>query len=764
MTAPAVSILSPKFDRIPEALHALPWGVWKGETRANGKISKAPRHPRTAALLKTNEPAAWATFEECRAAVEAGRFDGLGVLLDGTAGLVGIDIDSWRETAERFDGLRFLLKRAQEEGLYLEKSPSGEGLRLFVRGTIKAEGRRKGGIELYKSGRFLTVTGRGEGEVGDGQRLVDGLLKLIGGDEAPDEATGGVIAANEPSGANPRMVEALAEKVAEKEPRLWAGEWERAETGLGTVGYESQSDADLALCGAIARLAVREGVAREALAATVEVVFGLSGLTRDKWTDRADYRERTISKALEGLPAGLPAQGGEAAEDREAHGDVLNAGYFVRLYGDEFRFVPPAGKWLRWAGAVWEWCERNEPLNAAEDVVRRIIEHGKKLLDSQPDRGKRIIGHAVKSHTVQKMEAMTKLASAKPGMSVLLHELDSDPWLLGVRNGVVDLRTGELLEARPDMLITRQCGAAYDKFAECPRWLGFLDAVFGGDADTIETIQRALGYTLTGSSTEETLFICYGGGANGKSVFANVESSIMADYGRTAPSSLLVVRRDGDTGARNDLAMLAGARYVGINELQNGDRLDEAIVKQLAGREPISARFLHKEFFTFVPQFTPWLRTNHRPVVTGDDDGIWRRLVLIPFRRQFAEHERDPRLEEKLLGERDGILAWMIEGARKWRRDGLKLSPLIKRESLAYRKESDLLGEFLEDKCESDSNARVEQGKLFGSWRDWCEAAGVRHGSKASFTRRLAERGITEGRSNGKRFYVGVTFRQSAAG
>lgn len=450
---------------------------------------------------------------------------------------------------------------------------------------------------------------------------------------------------------------------------------------------------------------------------------------------------------------------GGPTEERESHGDVLNAGYFVQQHGERFRHAPQAGKWLTWNGGVWEWCERNEPLNAAENVVSRLLEYGGKLLGTETDRGKRIIGHAVKSHTVQKMEAMTKLAAARPGMSVLLHELDSDPGLLGVRNGVVDLRTGELLQARPDMLITRQCNAAYDKFAECPQWLGFLNAVFDGDSDTIETIQRALGYTLTGSSTEEKLFICFGRGANGKSVFANVVASILGDYGQTAPSSLLVTRREGDTGARNDLAMLAGARYVGINELQNGDRLDEAIVKQLAGREPISARFLHREFFTFAPQFTPWLRTNHRPVVTGDDDGIWRRLVLIPFKRQFAESERDPHLEERLLSERDGILAWMVEGATKWRRDGLKLSPTIKRESLAYRKESDLLGEFLEDKCELDPNARVEQGKLFSSWQGWCEAAGVRHGAKASFTRRLVERGIAEARSNGTRFYVGVTFR-----
>lgn len=226
-----------------------------------------------------------------------------------------------------------------------------------------------------------------------------------------------------------------------------------------------------------------------------------------------------------------------------------------------------------------------------------------------------------------------------------------------------------------------------------------------------------------------------------------------------APSSLLTVRRDGDAGPRNDLAALAGARYVSINELQSGDRLDEQIVKLLAGREMISARFLHKEFFEFVPTFTPWLRTNHKPIITGDDEGIWRRLVLIPFRRQFKIDDRDPCLESKLLEERDGILAWVVEGALMWKKDGLRLSPTIRQEIATYRKDSDLLGEFLEDRCLFDPNARVEQLILYAHYETWCQANGIRAITKATFTRRLAERTHIEARSNGKRFYVGLHLR-----
>ena len=755
MNAPAVQILAPRLDAIPQELKALPWAVWKAEVRDNGKVAKAPRHPSGGKMIPANDPTQWATFDECRAAVEAGRFDGLGILLDGTAGLVGIDIDSWRDTVKNRDGLKFLLKRAKDGGLYIERSPGGEGLRAFVRAGMPIDGRRSGKIELYSAKRFLTVTGRGEGAIGDGQWLVDGLLKLIGADTdgREDVTQPAVIEAHV---MNAQGVDRIAAGIAALEPRLWAGDWQRTVTDLGAAGYESQSDADLALAGSIARLAARDGVPREALAAIVEAVFNKSGLAaRDKWRDREDYRKRTISKAI----SDVQAQGQASGAFPESHGDVFNGQIFAKVNRGKLLHVPQAGKWLRWDGAVWESCGLGEEIQAAKDVTGHMLRTAAEIHAVDPDKGKRLIGHAVKSQNLNRLEAMLRLGATEEGMSVALADLDADPWLLGVRNGVVDLRTGTLLEARPSMLISKQCGAAYDKFAQCPTWIKFLQDIFQGDEATIETIQRALGYTLTGSNTEEALFICYGFGANGKSVFANTVRAILGGYGRTAPASLLTVRKDGDTGARNDLAMLAGARYVAINELQSGDRLDEQIVKQLAGREPISARFLHREFFEFTPQFSPWLRTNHRPVVTGDDDGIWRRLVLIPFRRQFAEHERDPYLEHQLLAERDGILAWMVAGTLKWKRDGLKLSPAIRQENRAYRKESDLLGEFLEDKCKADPSGRVEQSKFYGSWRDWCEASGVRCGAKASFTRKLAERGFTEARSSGKRFYAGITFR-----
>ena len=306
------------------------------------------------------------------------------------------------------------------------------------------------------------------------------------------------------------------------------------------------------------------------------------------------------------------------------------------------------------------------------------------------------------------------------------------------------------------MLITKFCHANHDPKASCPQWITFLDQIFQGDTATIGSVQRLLGYTLTGLYDEEVLVICYGYGSNGKSVFNNVIQRILGDYSKTAPSSLLVVRRAGDSSPRNDLAAMAGARYISVSELQAGDRLDEQIIKQLAGRERISARFLHKEWFDFSPTFTAWIRTNHKPIITGEDDGIWRRLVTLSFRRKFTVSERDPKLEEKLMTERDGILMWMLRGTQDYLRGGLRLSPTIKREVAQYRSDSDLFGEFIQDNLTVDPNGRIEKEKVFSIWKSWCDSNGCQHGSSKTFTQRMAERGYGVVQSNGKRFYAGV--------
>ena len=438
-------------------------------------------------------------------------------------------------------------------------------------------------------------------------------------------------------------------------------------------------------------------------------------------------------------------------------GDIRNGKTFSAMHWGKLLFVKPMGRWFRWDANRWAICMCGEEMEAAKETARQLLDVAAQAAAADPDKGKRLFGHALLTQNLPRLDAMIRLASSEPGMVIgNVSELDADPWRLGVENGVVNLRTGTLLAPDPKMLITKQCNAAYTPEAQCPLWLEFLNEIFDDDLETIESIQRLLGYTLTGITAEEKMVICHGHGANGKSVFSNVVSNIIGEYYTVGPNCLLTARDKNDNSVRNDLAKLFGARLISVNELTQGARLDEQVIKQLAGREPISARFLHKEFFDFQPTGKVWLRTNHRPIVTGEDDGIWRRLVLIPFKRKFSEDERDIHLEPKLLREREGILTWMIQGALKWQKYGLMLSPTVMAESRGYRKDSDLLGEFLDDKTTPSPKDRVEQAVLFIDWQEWCEENGVRAGSKKRFTNRLTERGYAETKSNGKRFYDGV--------
>ena len=553
------------------------------------------------------------------------------------------------------------------------------------------------------------------------------------------------------------QIDAAKTEVAAKYPHLWGGDWGAAPRPDGSKGYPSSSEADLALASHITRACRRLNVDEAALPAVVEAVFWDSQQGDSvKWMDRADYRQRTILTALTGTIASLTIDGPHALQ-LESHGDIRNARAFARIARGKFLYVATRDRWLRWDGQMWHLCEKDEHVAQAKVVCGEILSAAGRVFGQDQDRGKRLVLEAVTSHSLARIMAMLKLAASEPEMSVTERELDSDPHLLGVQNGAVDLRTGHLLFNHPEMLITRYCNAAYDDDAKCDRWLQFLDQVFQGDVDTIESVQRLLGCTLLGLSGEEILVICYGHGSNGKSVFSNVVHTIMGGYAVTAPPSLLTARKANDSSPRNDIAAIAGARYLSVNEVQAGDRLDEQVVKMLAGREPITARFLHQEFFTFHPSFTPWLRTNHKPVVTGQDDGIWRRLILLRFGRTFTDAEKDAALEQKLLAERDGILCWMVEGAKKYLKDGLQLSPRMKAEWATYRNESDLLGEFLTDKTVPIPGSKTNQGTLFKEYREWCEKeAGVRPISKKSFTQRLAERGYREGKSGGTRFYCGL--------
>jgi P4 family phage/plasmid primase-like protien len=435
-------------------------------------------------------------------------------------------------------------------------------------------------------------------------------------------------------------------------------------------------------------------------------------------------------------------------------GDILAARYFACLNEGKNIFVPQYGMWFQWNGCYWKQ-DNHGGMDVAKKTSDQFLKHTSDLFKTDPQRYKPYINFASQLRNKGRLDCMLALAASEPSISVDSSVLDKNTLLLGVPNGVVDLPHGKLLPPSSDHYITQQAGYAFNENAQCPNWLKFLNAVFRGDQSIITFIQVALGYTLTGSNTEELIFILYGNGANGKSVFGNVVAKILGSYGITGDSSVLVSQKP-DTGPSSEMARYSGKRYVSFNETAAGNKLDARAVKVLAGREPIVARHLYQKAFEFTPQFTPWLRTNHKPIVTDTDDGIWRRLVLIPCKAVFTGANNDPNIESLLLSEGEGILRWIVEGAKIWCKAGLQIPSIIAGEVKIYRSDSDLFGEFLSDNIKRVTVGRTEQNLVWSRYLIWCHSENTHLGTKASFTRRLAECGYPAVKSNGKRYYQGL--------
>lgn len=440
-----------------------------------------------------------------------------------------------------------------------------------------------------------------------------------------------------------------------------------------------------------------------------------------------------------------------------------NAERLVAMFGPDLRFNAAHG-WLVWDGRRWKVDDGDVP-EAAKRVIAQLYAEAEQALDeawkighpNDSDDAKRahqfakdLERHAQRSDKASAIAGMCEMARSVPMIRSRAHEFDAhDPtlpddhpkrFLLNVANGIVDLRTGQLLEHDRSLMITKLSPIAYDPEATCPTWERFVSEIFGHDADLVAWIQRAVGYTLTGSCAEQVFFVCYGQGSNGKTVFTNTLTAVLGDYaGETATETLMTGKREAGS-ATEDLARLAGLRLVGANETDEGQRFSEARIKALTGNDPITARELYKGSFTYRPQFKLWLRTNHKPIIRGNDEGIWRRPRLIPFLQQFTGDRKDPRLAAKLAAELPGILAWAVRGCLQWQEQGLGEPEAVRAATQDYRDQMDSIGRFLADQGVIEP---TRAKTLYEAYVDWCEAMGEHIVNLNIFGRKLTDRGWT---------------------
>lgn len=436
--------------------------------------------------------------------------------------------------------------------------------------------------------------------------------------------------------------------------------------------------------------------------------------------------------------------------DIEPHTDLGNARRLVAAHGRELRYAPPWRRWYVWDGRRWAPDITEQHHRWAKEIARQITNDAINMPDG--DAKKAVLNAARRAESDPGVRGMLSLAGTEEGVVVDPASLDTDPDIINTRSGTLHLPSGELRPHDHRDNLTKITSVEYDPCAEAPRFHAFLEQV-QPDADMRSFLQRLFGHALSGRIREHILPIFHGVGANGKSTLVEVCRKVLGDYAASVDPGLLIDR--GETHPTGT-ADLFGLRLALTHESDQGRRLAEGTIKRLTGNDAIKARRMRENFWEFEPTHSLIMVTNHAPIVLGTEEGIWRRLRMIPFGVVIPPEARDPDLPEHLLKEGPGILRWMVEGYGRYRIEGLAAPEAVEKATTEYRDSSDMLGLFLAEKCTIAPNGYVASKLLFDAWVRWCDSENIKAGSNKSFSLALAERGFDKVKSHGSMIWKGI--------
>lgn len=748
------------FNDVPAELKALPqWILWKSETR-NNKPTKVP-YQANGEMAQANNRRTWSTFATAVKFYLQGDYDGIGFVFSRQDNYIGIDIDKCVTDGKPN---AFATEVIDSLDSYTEFSPSGKGIHIIVKGNLPqgviGTGRKntKHGLEIYAHGRYFTFTGNRENsnEIYD---RTDELAEVFEQYFDDSDIQGRI-----------NLAEFEKDEIKISNDALWERMF-RSKKGdeirslvNGNLINNDHSATDLALCN---HLAFWTGKS----ATRMDAMFRETGLMRDKWDvihfrdTNETYGERTIATAISSTSITIldnkeqfqefsfdfhTGDAAEVVEDKPKKKfrltELGNAERIAHEYGHVIKYVSDMG-WLIWDGKRWKLDTKKE----IERITAKVLRSLYKSEDESETKWARMC-----ERRNIRMNSIKDLMPLVPGER---QDFDRHKYLLNVENGIVDLQTGKLQPHDRELGLTKITNVSFDEKAKCPEWLNFLEQIFQGDKELIEYMQRLIGYSLTGEITEQIMVFMIGGGSNGKSTFINTIKDLMGEYGKQAKSDTFIKKKE--TGANNDIARLVGARFVSAIESEDGEQLSESFVKQITGGEPVLARFLRQEYFEFVPEFKVFFTTNHKPVIKGVDEGIWRRVRLVPFNLQLPKEKRDKKLPEKLSLEMSGILNWAIEGCLKWQQSGLNDPAIVMKATGDYKEEMDILGPFLFERCYIAENQKISAKELYEVYSNWCFQNGEFALKNRAFYRALETKGLKKERGAGNKFFIhGVTLQE----
>ena len=735
------------------------WLVWRAEpnTDPSKKPRKVPYYANGCRRGKTDTPEDWASlvsFDEAQAALhQAARngapYTGFGFALgpDGSGSFwQGVDLDDL--TDNRLE--------AEADALpgYVERSPSGKGVHAIGYGR-EIENKKRGGVEMYSTGRYFTFTGqRIRGDICDISEHAAALRERhMGGNKQPfgDQGSAPTVVAQ--VGVNSVALQLDRVLSGDTLNELWSAlcaipaddydEWFRIGCALKTVADQGDG---FSLWDAWSQRSPgsypgTEEMRRKWYQDLPAVPDGhwkaIFRIAADEygWNNPRSRTARQAGPAA--LDQGLPGQEVLPSQDELA----LD---FVEANQDRVRYCAQRGYWHKYIDGVWIEDSTGHVFDGIRNAIRSRVA------------GARGSSRLLNSSNVAGAE---RLAQNDQRVAVTIEQFDRDPLLLNTRNGVVDLRSGEVLSHDPSYLMTKVAGAGIaPPGTPAPLCMQFLAQVTRGDEELTRYLQRLVGYGLTGLAREHVLNFVYGGGRNGKGVFLNTITKLMGSYSGTAPSETFMASTF--NAHPTELASLLGKRLVVAQEVSEGARWDEARIRMLTGGDRITARFMRQDFFEFDPTHTLIIAGNHKPKMSTLDEAGLARVRVVPFTVTIPPEQRDPDLEVKLRSEWPAILRWAVEGAKTFLRDGLGSCNAVRSATSEYVIAEDLTAQWIEQRCTPSPQATTSLSALFLSWRAFAESGNHYVGNTRKLSEELERLGYEKRRTRDGMAFRGVEVRR----
>ena len=771
----------PKFNyqNIPQELRNLKqWGLFELKwVEARKKNTKIPINPYDGSAGKSNDPNTWSDFDTAmRALNDVERADGLAFYF--ANGYVGLDIDHIDSNLEDWragdNDPNNLVNKFQDltDNTYMEVSQSGTGIHAIFKGKIPGKRRRKGNYEMYQTGRFFALTGN--------NIIPDPTIKSMSDDEMKTLyeflfGKDNIVQLHSESDNITPVDLSVAEiiKRAENSAKtgtrftmFMKGGWEQF--------YASHSEADMAFANDLAFWTGRDFH-------KMDTIFRNSSLMREKFDEKhgaVTYGTSLLNKAINETQniynPESDSQDSESSYTFSFNEDKTkkimprswdDQGRGLRMrdqFATVLKFNAVDKKWFFFNGSYWQEDIGNQRVELAAERVANSIKKEKPELSfsTKTDEDKAMNEwYKFQKDSRSHMAKMHMIDEFKKYVIVKHGEFDKEDMLLNTESGYVDLSSGELHDHDIDKKFSHQTVAEYSDNVDAPLWEKFLNQIFNNDEELIHYVQKAIGYSFTGSVDEQCLFILNGRGRNGKSVFSNVVSDVAGNYAKQMNVQTIVAKKNQSGSANSDIARLEGARIVTSSELNEGDRFDESLVKQLTGGDKILARFLYGSEFEYKPKFKIWMATNHLPIIRGTDDGIWRRIKIIPFNIQIPKEKVDKKLEYKLKAEYTGILNWIVQGAIMWQQEGLEDPEAVTKVIETYRAEMDPLDAFLEECCTTGQNYSIKAREMYDAYHEWAKESEEYKMSLNKFGREMSKKLLRVKKRDGW-YYVGLKLKE----